>query len=91
MGSEMKKVNYTQRVMLERLEEVATRLGIIVSYEKGIEGLGGLCRVKEQDMVLINKDLTTNDQISVLAEALTQFPLDEIYILPEVREFLECL
>ncbi|MBN2384270.1 hypothetical protein JXQ70_15440 [bacterium] len=87
----MKKSGYSQSLMLERLEEVASRLDIVVSYEKGIEGPGGFCRVKDQAMVLINKDLALRDRIEVLADVLKTCQLDDIYILPEVREYLECL
>ena len=64
---------------------------ITVSYEKGIEGPGGFCRVKGQKMILVNRDLTLQDKIDLLAETLLQFPLDEVYIIPEVREYLEWL
>jgi len=87
----MKTGTLSQKVLLERLEEVASRLNIVVLYEKGIEGPGGFCRVKDQSMILINKDLPVRERIDVLADALKMCHLDEIYILPEVREYLECL
>ena len=76
-------------ILLERLEDLAMRLNITVSYEKGLTISGGFCRVKDQKMILINKNLPLSEKIELIAGALTHFPLEDLYILPEVREYLE--
>jgi hypothetical protein len=85
------KFKSSHNIILEKLEELALKLNIAISYEKGIEGAGGFCRLKDQNLILVNKDLPAPDKIELIAEALIQFPLDDYYIIPELREYLECL
>ncbi|MFC1849427.1 hypothetical protein ACFL27_04375 [candidate division CSSED10-310 bacterium] len=83
------KSRSNRKILLERFEELAAKLGIIISYERGLEGPGGLCRIKDQNMILINRNLTVQDKIDVIVDSIIQFPLDNHYILPELREYLE--
>ena len=78
---------------LNQLEELAVRLGMTIRYEPlKIEGsvyIGGFCRVKGQDFVIVNKKATTQERIHVLADALKRRELSEIYILPSLRKMLD--
>jgi len=78
---------------LNQLEELAVRLGMMIRYEPlKIEGsvyIGGFCRVKGQDFVIVNKKATTQERIHVLADALKRRELSEIYILPSLRKLLD--
>ncbi len=78
---------------LNQLEELAFRLGMTIRYEPlKIEGsvyLGGFCRVKGQDFVIVNKKATTQERIHVLVDALKRCNLSEIYLLPSLRKLLE--
>jgi hypothetical protein len=78
---------------LNQLEELAVRLGMTIRYEPlKIEGsvyIGGFCRVKGHDFVIVNRKATTTERIHVLAEALKRRELSEIYILPSLRELLD--
>jgi hypothetical protein len=78
---------------LNQLEELAVRLGMTIRYEPlKIEGslyIGGFCRVKGQDFVIVNKKATTTERIHVLANALKRCELSKIYILPSLRKLLE--
>lgn len=85
------KIRLKNKMLLERLEELAERFGIRISYEKGLEGPGGFCRFRDQKTMIINKDLDLGERIDMLADLLCGFPLDDMFILPEVRDYLECL
>jgi len=78
---------------LNQLEELADRLGMTIRYEPlKIEGslyMGGFCRVKGQNFIMVNKKATTQERIHVLADALKRCDLNEIYILPSLRQLLE--
>jgi hypothetical protein len=78
---------------LNQLEELVVRLGMTIRYEPlKIDGslyLGGFCRVKGQDFVIVNKKATTQERIHVLADALKRRELSEIYILPSLRKLLD--
>lgn len=81
-------------VMLELLENAAEQLGIKVSYEplqtSGIQtGLrGGLCRVKGEYRVIIDKRATNEERVTTLATALAGFDTSELELPQKVRDLL---
>ena len=78
---------------LNQLEELVTRLGMTIRYEPfNIDGsvhAGGFCRIKGQDVVIINKKATPLEKIHVLIDVLRRRDLSEVYMLPTLREILE--
>jgi hypothetical protein len=76
---------------LKELETVAEKKRIRVSYENigGELGAGGLCKVKGEHRVIIDKRATDGDKVTVLAQALAQFPLDDVFMAEEVRALVE--
>jgi len=81
-------------VMLELLEGAADQLGIKVSYEAlqtaGIQtGLrGGLCRVKGQYRIIIDKRASDEERVATLATAVASFDTGELELPQKVRELL---
>ena len=77
---------------LQALKELAEKLGITVSEQNfrvtGVSVQSGLCRVKEQDMFILDKHLSVHRKIDVLADCLSRFPHESIYVVPAVRELL---
>lgn len=71
------------------LESTAARLGIQVLREKLFGTRSGLCRVHDQYLLFIERRLKTEEQIEVLIVALSRFPLENLPLLPRVRELLE--
>lgn len=80
-------------ILLSYLEELAERLEILVRDENiNIEEsscAGGLCRVEEKYILLLNSKATVNEKIQVMVKALQQFDLNNIYVKPVLRELLE--
>ena len=84
-------------VLLERLESAAAEVGVKVSYEQistsvgTALGKGGLCRVKGQFRVIIDKRASAAERVATLATALGRFApqLAELDLPREVREALE--
>jgi hypothetical protein len=74
--------------MLEELEALAEKLAIKVRYEK-CRSRGGLCRVNNEPMIIVRKTLTVPERMEILAGALCDFPLDDTYLKPELRSYLE--
>lgn len=76
---------------LRELEAVAEKKHIRVSYEAlgGELGAGGLCKVRGAYRVIIDKRASPGERLIVLARALSQFALDDIYLAPELREVIE--
>jgi len=73
------------QILLQELENIATKLDISVRYENG-DFAGGLCRVKEENVLIINKKNSLQKKITTLARELSAVDLSTIYILPKLRE-----
>jgi hypothetical protein len=76
--------------MLTELETAADRRSIKVSYEalQASVGSGGLCRVKGNYRVIIDKRATTGERLSTLAGALAQVGLAGVEVSAEVRDLI---
>ncbi|MBX3160260.1 MAG: hypothetical protein KF773_30130 [Deltaproteobacteria bacterium] len=77
-------------VLLELLEGTAEQLGIRVSYEQLQSAVvhGGLCRVKGEYRIIVDKRATAEERIVTLATALSGFPTAELELPAKVREVL---
>ena len=74
--------------LIAELEQLAAQLGIAVRYEKG-DFEGGYCILRTDRILLINKRLMPNKKASVCALALNEIGIDNLFIKPVVREFIE--
>ena len=79
-------MNYAH--ILADLEELTGQLGIQLRYEKG-DFDGGYCILKEQKVLVVNKRLHDLRKASVLAQALTEFGLDSVFVKPALRKYIE--
>jgi hypothetical protein len=81
-------------VILELLEAAAEQLAIKVSYEPlqtgGLQtGLrGGLCRVKGEFRIIIDKRSSDEERVTTLAGALATFDTSELELPQKVRDLL---
>jgi hypothetical protein len=75
--------------LLMELEAVAAKLAIQVVHEKLPGTRSGLCRLRDQHLLFVDKRLRTEEQIEVFLTALSRFPLENLQLLPRVRELLE--
>ena len=74
--------------ILQELEKIADKLDMQIRYEKGNFN-SGYCRVEEQKMLIIKKDLNLDQKIYILSNILNEFDLSDIYILPKIRTILD--
>jgi hypothetical protein len=74
--------------LITELHELGRQLGVAVRYEKG-DFEGGYCILKEQRILLVNKRLTPGRKASVLALALQEIGLDNVFIKPALRTYIE--
>jgi len=74
------------------LIELAEKFDIAVSeqnLQKSIvKASSGFCIVKEQKRFIIDKHLSINKKIDLLASYLSTLPHEDIYIIPALREVL---
>lgn len=74
--------------LLCALEEIVANLNITLRYEKG-DFEGGLCRVGQDRLLIVNSLSTRKKRISLLAHELAKFTLDDIFIMPAVRKVID--
>jgi hypothetical protein len=76
---------------IEELEALCEKLGVkLVQAELTGEGMstGGLCKVRGQWRVIVDKRAPDGERASVLARALGTFDLDGVFVSPKARELI---
>ena len=64
---------------------VAEQISLPVREERG-DFRGGLCRVDGVETIFLNRDHSPGQKVAVLAKALAEKPLNQVFLLPAVRE-----
>lgn len=76
----------------QELKNLAEKLDIKVSEQNlqktGIHVNSGLCKIKGQQFIIIDKNEKIFDKIEILSSLLSKIPHEDIYIMPAVRELL---
>lgn len=67
---------------------VAEQIGLTVRVEMG-DFDGGICTVKEKRVILINRRHPLAKRVHVMAKALNQAGLDDVFLKPALREAIE--
>jgi hypothetical protein len=74
------------------LKDVADKLGIVVSEHRlsreNIKVRSGLCKIRGQYVMILDKQLPVFKKCSILAACLSDMPHDAVFVVPAVREFL---
>lgn len=76
---------------LEALERLADALSVRVSYEPMtglVQGTGGLCRVRGQYRIIIDRRLKPPERVQILLDALRRFDTHHLEVEPEVQQLL---
>jgi hypothetical protein len=73
---------------LSELEIVAHDMGVHIRYEKG-EFDGGYCLLRDERIIVVNKKLNSNRKAAVLSQAFGELGIENIYIKPAIRLFIE--
>lgn len=74
--------------IIQDLRSVASQLGATVRFEKG-DFNGGYCLIKENKVIVINKNANLQRKAIILSDALKELGVDEIYLNPRLREIIE--
>ncbi len=83
----------TERV-LDELIEAAERVGLKVRRERimrevGYRARGGTCRLRDHDLVIIDRDQAPQEQLEIVADALKGRDLEAVYLSPAARKILQ--
>ena len=75
------------------LEALAHTLGVEIRYEamdgENTFSSGGMCRIRDKQVIIINQRASTGDKMRILVKALKCFDLTRIYLRPVLRDLLE--
>jgi hypothetical protein len=78
--------------LIPALEEGAQRLGITVKYEalaqSGISGSGGLCKVRGEWWLIVEKKATPSERVAILVDALAGFDTESLALPEKIEELL---
>jgi hypothetical protein len=75
----------------ETLEQAAAHVGVRVRYETmtgETAGAGGLCKLKGQWCVIIDRKTPPAERVALLIDALAGFDTENVYLPPEIRDAL---
>ena len=84
-----------EKTLKDLLEDLIERFNIRIRYEAikqdedSVKVLGGLCLLRGEYVLIINSNTTVEERIEILGRALKHFDLDQIYMRPVLREFLD--
>lgn len=74
--------------IIDELKNLANLLNITIRYEKG-DFNGGYCLLKESKIIVINKIANSQKKAMILATALKELGIEDIYISPKLRDIIE--
>jgi hypothetical protein len=78
----------TEQQKYEELKLLAEQMGLAVRTEIG-DFDGGLCTIKEQRVILLNRRHPFSRRINIMARALHQAGLDNVFVKPAVRAVID--
>ncbi len=87
----VKRIMADAQKQLAELEQLAEAMRVAVSYEPmtGLSrGSGGLCKVRGQLRVIMDRKLKPVERLQVLADALSKLDTQAHYVSPQVRRLL---
>ncbi len=74
--------------LIEELHALAAQLGVTIRYERG-DFEGGYCILRDQRILLVNRRLMPSRKAALLAVAIQEIGLDNVYLKPVVRAYIE--
>ena len=81
------------QTLLSALEGLAEQLHIPVTYTalatEELPGRGGMCVIYGERRIIIERSLAAREKTQLLASGLAQFDLENVFLLPAVREAIE--
>ncbi len=79
--------------LYESLKDLTEKLDITVSEQNlrisGLQVKSGFCKVKGEQMFIMDKHKNIREKVEILAEYLSKMPIEDIYIIPAVRDILD--
>jgi hypothetical protein len=78
--------------LLQHLEDLAARLEVKIRHEALADDElfihSGGCRILGRHLIIFDPRCPTGERSRILARELSQYNLEDVYVLPRVREFI---
>lgn len=74
--------------VLQAFETLAQTLGVKVRYDKG-DFKSALCRVKDDNLIVIQKDIPAKKKIKIFAREFAKIDLNNIYVVPALKKIMQ--
>ena len=78
---------------LEDLKSVAEKLAIEIEIvnlnSQEFQMQSGYCKMNGKDLILLDKNISLQEQSEILLQTLKNFDLEDIYVASWIREFIE--
>ena len=78
---------------LEDLKSVAEKLAIEIQIvnlnNQEFQMQSGYCKMNGKDLILLDKNISPQEQSEILLQTLKNFDLGDIYVASWIREFIE--
>ena len=84
---------FSDSLLLQHLEGLAVQLEVEVRYENLADDEltihSGGCKFLDRNLILIDRRQPPAERAHILARELSGYDLENLYILPRVREFIQ--
>ena len=81
------------KIRLQDLKSVAEKLAIEIEIvnlnNQEFQMQSGYCKMNGKDLILLDKNLSLQEQSEILLQTLKNFDLENIYVASWIREFIE--
>ena len=78
---------------LQDLKNVAEKLAIEIEIvnlnNQEFQMQSGYCKMNGKDLILLDKNISLQEQSEILLQTLKNFDLEDIYVASWIREFIE--
>ncbi len=74
--------------LVQHLSDAVRKTGYVLRVEEG-NFRGGQCIFADERLVILNRRMSYEERAELLAQVLATENLDQIYLLPEVRTYVE--
>ncbi len=78
---------------LQDLKSVAEKLAIEIEIvnlnNQEFQIQSGYCKMSGKDLILLDKNISLQEQSEILLQTLKNFDLEDIYVASWIREFIE--
>lgn len=79
----------TDARLLQECEALAEKLGVRVTRVDLAGRRGGLCTLRGERRMILDKRLDVKSQIELFCRAFARLPIEEIYVVPGLRDRID--